>query len=143
MNAAAGNDHELETIGSIDAAAGGGGMGGFMLNDSREIMKDISSMLFGDILGNKNGAIDLRVEVYPNCDDDNDGEFTVISSKTPFVLKLDKMIQEKYLLIQISPISALGIDSDDDEEVDSETMNRASKHLSRPANEGGPRIFIG
>lgn len=143
MNAAAGNDHELETIGSTDAAAEGGGMGGFMLNDSREIMKDISSMLFGDIPGNKNGAIDLRVEVYPNCDDDSDdGEFTVISSKTPFILKPDKMIQEKYLLTQISPISALEIDSDD-EEVDSETMNRASKHLSRPANEGGPRIFIG
>lgn len=94
MNAAvAGNDHELETIGSPDAAAGGGGMWGFMLNDGGETMEDISSMLFGDTF------INLRVEVYPSCDDDDDdSEFTVISSKTPFVLKLDKMIlQERYL----------------------------------------------
>lgn len=92
MNAAvAGNDHELETIGSLDAAAGGGGMGGFMLNDGVETMEDISSMLFGDTF------INLRVEVYPNCDND-DSEFTVISSKNPFMLKLDKMIlQEGYL----------------------------------------------
>lgn len=86
MNAAvAGNDHELETIGSPDAAAGGGGMGGFMLYDGGETMEDISSML---------------VEVYPSCDDDDDDDskFTVISSKTPFVLKLDNMIlQERYL----------------------------------------------
>lgn len=96
MNAAvAGNDHELETIGSPDAAAGGGGMGGFMLNDGGETMEDISSMLFGDTF------INLRVEVYPSCDDDDDdddSEFTVILSKTPSVLKRDKMIlQERYL----------------------------------------------
>lgn len=66
-----------------DAAAEGGGVGGFILNDSREIMKDISSMLFGDIFGNKNGAINLRVEFYPNYDDDN-GEFTLISSESHF-----------------------------------------------------------
>lgn len=140
MNAAvARNAYELETIGSLDAAAGGGGMGGFMFNDGGENMEDVSSMLFGDTVGNQNGAINLRVEVYPHCDND-DSEFTVISSKTPFVLKLDKMMQERYPLIQISPIFALGIDS---EEVDSETTTRAFKHLSRPANEGGPRIFIG
>lgn len=141
MNAAvAGNDHELESISSPDAAAGKGGMGGFMLNDGGETMEDIASMLFGDTFGNQNVATNLRVEIYPNCDND-DSEFTVISSKTPFVLKLDNMIlQERYLLIQISPIFVLGIDS---EVADSETMTRAFKHLSRPANEGGPRIFIG
>lgn len=81
MNAAvAGNDHGLETIGSLDAAAGGGGMGGFMLNDGGETMEDISSMLFGDTFGNQNGAINLRVEVYPNCDND-DSEFTVSHRK--------------------------------------------------------------
>lgn len=87
MNAAAaGND------GSPDAAAVEGGVGGFILNDSREIMEDVASMLFGDILGNMNGAINWRVEVCPNYDNDNDddGEFTLISSKTHFVLKLDK-----------------------------------------------------
>lgn len=62
--------------------------------------------------------------------------------KTLFVLKLDKMIlQERYLHTYTDlPNFVLGIDS---EEVDSETATRAFKHLSRPANEGGPRIFIG
>lgn len=89
----AGNDHEFETTGSPYA------VGGFTLYDGREIMKDMSSMLFGDILDNKNGAIKLRVEVYPNYDDDDDddGKLTVISSKTHFVLKLDKMMQERFL----------------------------------------------
>lgn len=83
MNAAvAGNDHELESISSPDAAAGGGGMAGFMLNDGRETMEDISSMLFGDTFGNQNGAINLTVEICPNCDND-DSEFTVISSENP------------------------------------------------------------
>ena len=96
----AGNDHEFETIGSPYASAVQGGVGGFILYDGREIMKDMSSMLFGDILDNKNGAIKLRVEVYPNYDDDDDdddGKFTVISLKTYFVLKLDKMRQERFL----------------------------------------------
>ena len=75
----AGNDHELETIGSPDATVGRGGM----LNDGGEIIRDISSMLFGYIFGSQKGAITLRVKVDPNCD--NDSEFTVISSKSPFV----------------------------------------------------------
>lgn len=61
MNGAvAGNDHELESISSPDAS----------LNDGGETMDDISSMLFGDTFGNQNGAINLRVEIYPNCDND-------------------------------------------------------------------------
>ena len=84
MNTAvAGNDHELETIGSLDAAAGGGGMGGFMLNDGEELIEDIWSMPFGDTFGSQSGAINSRVEIFPDCDN-NDSEFTV--------LKLEKMI---------------------------------------------------
>lgn len=100
MNGAvAGNDHELESISSPDAS----------LNDGGETMEDISSMLFGDTFGNQNGAINLRVEIYPTCDND-DSEFAVISSKTSFVIKLDKMIlHERYLLIQLSPFFALGM----------------------------------
>lgn len=42
-------------------------------------------------------------------------------------------------------IFALEIDSNDEEinDFDAETIARAFQHLSRPANEGGPRIFIG
>lgn len=75
MNTAvAGNDHELEIIGSPDAAAGRGGI----LNDGGETIEDMSSMLLGYTFCNQKGAIKLRVEVDPNCDND-DSEFIVIS----------------------------------------------------------------
>lgn len=80
--AVAGNDHELESISSPDAAAVRGGMGGFMLNDGGEAMEDISSMLFGDTFGNQSGATNLRVEIYPNCDND-DSEFLLLSHRKP------------------------------------------------------------
>lgn len=99
MNAAAArNDHELERIYYPHVFAGG--VGGFVLNDSKEIMKDLSNMLFGNISGSNDGeALNLGVEVYTSNDDDNDdgdddggddgdddgnddGEFTIISLKT-------------------------------------------------------------
>lgn len=86
MNAAAaGNDHELERIEYPHIFGLGGGVGGFVLN-STEVMKDLSNLLFGNIPGNHDGeALSLGVEVYTsNDDDDNDdnGEFTIISLKT-------------------------------------------------------------
>lgn len=80
MNAAAaaaaaeGNDHELETIVYPHVApVGAGGVGGFVLNDSREMMKDISSMLFGNTSGNNDGEVlNFGVEVYTNDNDDDD-----------------------------------------------------------------------
>lgn len=85
MNAAAaGNDHELERIEYPHIFALGGGVGGFVLH-STEVMKDLSNLLFGNISGNNDDeALSLGVEVYTSNDDDNDdnGEFTIISLKT-------------------------------------------------------------
>ena len=78
--AAAGNDHELERIEYPHIFAMGGGVGGFVLN-SKEVMKDLSNLLFGNISGNSDGeALSFGVEVYTSNDDDedDDGEFTTI-----------------------------------------------------------------
>lgn len=56
-----------------------------MLSDGEETIEDTWCMLFGDKFGSQSGAIDSRLEIYPDCDDD-DSEFTVIASKALFVL---------------------------------------------------------
>lgn len=88
MNAAttAGSDHELQRIEYPHIFALGGGERGFVLN-SKEVMKDLLNLLFGNISGNNDGeALSLGIEVYTSTDDDDnddDGEFAIISLNPP------------------------------------------------------------